>query len=133
MSLAGRDYITVEGMMRLMQQNLRYCNVKSDHLSQVWAWKNLLEHRRARGVRGLDPVHALQFYRSRGIYVQWKQWCSDEDWCKPVLVAPPESVPTLGSFRPPCRDMVFPADGQIILDWIDRFQFWCASQPVGEY
>ena len=29
--------------------------------------------------------------------------------------------------------MAFPADGQAILDWINRFETWCAGHPVGAY
>ena len=83
-ALAGRDYFTVVGMLRLLRQHLTYCQAQSDHLSQVWGWKELLQHRCAAGLRNMDPVHAFRFYRSDGIHVQWKQWCTDEAWCKPV-------------------------------------------------
>ena len=108
------------------------CNVQTAHLSQVWGWNGLKEHHCFRRMRNLDPVHAFRFSRSGGIYMQWKQWCTDESWSRPVLLVPQEGIPSLAPFRPPCLDMVFSA-GQSILDWINRFEMWCSSQPVGQY
>ena len=131
--LAGRGYFTVVGMLGQLQSSLSYCTVKSNHLSQVWAWKGLMEHPCTRGMRNLDPVHACCFERSGSIYVQWKQWCTDEAWCKPILLAPTEQMSALASFRPACLDMAFLSGGQPILDWVIRFEVWRASQPVGNY
>ena len=97
--LAGRDYFTVVGMLGQLQSSLSYCTVKSNHLSQVWAWKGLMEHPCTRGMRNLDPVHAFCCKRSGSIYVQWKQWCTDEAWCKPILRVPAEQMSALPSFR----------------------------------
>ena len=132
-ALAGRDYITVTGMLRQMREHLTYCDVKSDHLSQVWGWKGLLEHQCTASMRNLDPVHAFRFSRSDGIYVQWKQWCTDEAWGKPIRLVSQADMPVLAAFRPHALDMAFPSAGQQILDWVDRFEFWCASQPAGTY
>ncbi|MFM7984274.1 MAG: hypothetical protein ACKPKO_33620, partial [Candidatus Fonsibacter sp.] len=57
----------------------------------------------------------------------------DESWGKQIMLVPPEQISILGSFRPACLDMAFPAGGQPILEWMNRFEVWCASQPVGEY
>ena len=98
--LAGRGYFTVVGMLGQLQSSLSYCTVKPDHLSQVWAWKGLMEHPCTRGMRNLDPVHACRFERSGSIYVQWKQWCTDEAWRKPILLAPAEHMSALALCRP---------------------------------
>ena len=91
-ALAGRGYLTVVGMLRQLQSSLLHCTVKSNHLSQVWAWKELMGHPCTRGMRNLDPVHAFRFERSGGIYVQWKQWCTDESWGKKILLVPGEQI-----------------------------------------
>ena len=63
-ALAGRDYyFTVVGMLRQLQSILSHCTVKSNQLSQVWAWKGLMEHPCTRGMRNLDPAHALRALR----------------------------------------------------------------------
>ena len=64
--------------------------------------------------------------------MQWKQWCTDEQWCRPILLASEGSMRSLASFRPPRRGMGFSA-AQTILDWINRFEVWCTPQPVGQY
>ena len=65
--------------------------------------------------------------------MQWKQWCTDEAWCKPILLVPAEQMSALASFRLACLDMAFLSGAQHILDWINRFEVWCAAQPVGTY
>ena len=130
-ALAGRDYFTVVGMLSRIEASLA-CEVKSSHLSQVWGWKQLLEIQCVARMRNLDPVHAFRFYRSGGIYMQWKQWCTDEHWCRAVLLVPEGDVRSLALFRPPNLNMEFQT-GQAIWDWINRFEVWCASQPVGKY
>ena len=131
MALAGRDYFTIVGMLGQIKASVA-CDVESGHLSQTWGWKQLQEHRCCPTMRNLDPAHAFRFYRSGGIYMQWKQWCTDEQWCRSVLLVPEEHMRPLALFRPPCLDMQF-STGQGILDWINRFEVWCSSQPVGKY
>ena len=86
-ALSGRDYFTVVGMLRQIAASLA-CDVKTAHLSQVWGWKELLEHDSTSRMRNLDPAHAFRFFRSGGIYMQWKQWCTDEQWSRPILLVP---------------------------------------------
>ena len=99
-ALAGRGYFTVVGMCRQLQPSLSRCTVKSNHLSQVWAWRGLMEHPCTRGTRNLDPVHAFRFERSGGIYVQWKQWCTDESRGKNIACA--SRADFYIRFVPPC-------------------------------
>ena len=130
-ALAGRDYFTVVGMLSQVNASLA-CDVQTGHLSQVWAWKEFKQHMCYKKMRNLDPVHAFRYYRSGGIYVQWKQWCTDESWSTPILLVQEADMESVASFRPSNHDMVFSA-AQSILDWIDRFEVWCMSQPVGTY
>ena len=75
-ALAGQGYFTVVGMLRQLQSSLLHCTVKctvkANHFSQ------LMGHPCTRGMRNLGPAHAFRFERSGGIYVQWKQRCTDE-------------------------------------------------------
>ena len=119
MALAGRDYFTIVGMLAQIKASVA-CDVESGHLSQTWGWKQLQEHKCCPTMRNLDPAHAFRFYRSGGIYMQWKQWCTDEQWCRPVLLVPEEHMQPLALFRPPCLDMKFSA-GQAI---------WGLDQPI---
>jgi hypothetical protein len=116
-----------------LQSSLLHCTVNSNHLSQVWAWKELMGHPCTRGTRNLDQVHAFRFERSGGIYVQRKQLCTYEPWGKKVLRVPAEQISILGLFRLACLDMGFLSGVQPILEWINRFEVWSASQAVGKY
>ena len=64
--------------------------------------------------------------------MQWKQWCNYEAWGKRILLEPAEQISALASFRLACLKNAFPSGGQPILAWINRFEVWCASQPIGQ-
>lgn len=133
-AIAGQDYFTVPGMLEMVRANVKHCKTKSGHLAQVWGWKALLEHEATKRMHNLDPVHAFRYIRSpAGIHMQWKQWCTDETWSKPLLVVDADGMGSLGQFRPAKLKMEFPHQGQPILDWVDRFELWCAAQPGSKY
>lgn len=132
-AIAGQDYFTVPGLLALARERLRHCSVQSGHLAQVWEWKALMNQSAVHAMHNLDPAHAFRFSRSTaGIHMQWKQWCTDEHWGSPVLVVRASDMLELGGFRPAKAAMEFPGQGKAILDWVDRFENWCA-QPGGKY
>lgn len=131
-AIAGQDYFTVEGMFDMVKAHVKYCQIKSGHLAQVWGWKQLLQHEATHGMHNLDPAHAFRYSRSTdGIHMQWKQWCTDETWSKEVLVVPACRMDALGRFRPAQLTMEFASNGNPILEWINRFELRCGSQPEG--
>jgi len=124
-AISGRDLFAVDEVFATADQKFNYVHLKGSHLAQTWKWKELLGLPIIKGVSGLGPVHAIKMYRSNGIWVQWKQWMTDEDWCRPVLLVPAEDMATLANFMPSRNVMTFPNGGQTILDWIDKFAHWC--------
>ena len=133
-ALRGRDYFTVVAMLRKIREILRYCTLHAGHLAQVWRWKAIIENPMPGGTRGmhnLDPAHAFKFTRDNGICMQWKQWCTDEAWSRPVQIILAEEVRHVAAWRPVREIMEFPNGGQGILDWIGRLEAWCAGQPQG--
>ena len=42
-ALRGKDYFTVDGMLRRVRETLRHTVLYSSHLGQVWQWKILTE------------------------------------------------------------------------------------------
>ena len=133
-ALRGKDYFTVEGMLRQVRETLRYTLLHSSHLAQVWRWKALTGDDMPGGryrLHNLAPAHAFRFSLDHGVWMQWKQWATEEMWSKPVQVlSAPEAV-LLGQWRPAEEKMEFPSGGQVILDWIGRLEAWCAAQPAG--
>lgn len=82
-------------------------------------------------MHNLAPAHAFRFSLDSGVWMQWKQWTTDEAWSKPVQVLSlPEAV-LLGQWRHSEQNMEFQSGGQPILDWVGRLEAWCAAQPVG--
>ena len=132
-ALRGHDYFTVVGMLRRICGSLNYCNLDTGHLGQVWAWKGLIEEPmpgHARQMHNLDPVHAFRLTRQAdGVYMQWKQWCTDPAYCNAVRIVDRHEMHTLAEWRPIRRPMAFPQDGQTILSWLERPEAWCAAQP----
>ena len=132
-ALRGQDYFTVVGMLRKMRERLHYCQLHAGHLAQVWQWKALIEDPLPGGTRhmhNLDPAHAFKLTLDHGVCMQWKQWCTDESWSRPVKIIQAHEVARVGNWRPEPGHMEFP-HGQNMLDWIDRLEAWCAAQPLG--
>ena len=133
MALRGKDYFTVEGLLQQVRQTLRHTILHSGHLSQVWQWKALTEGETPwtkRRMHNLAPAHAFRFSLDGGVWMQWKQWTTDEAWSKPVQVlSVPEAV-VFGQFRPAAANMEHPS-GAAILDWLGRLEQWCAASPAG--
>jgi hypothetical protein len=125
--LKGRDYFTVVGMLRIVAQYLRTCEFLPDHLDQVWDWHGQKKRRWFRKVTGLARVHAYRIYRSNGIYMEWKQWMTDEQWSKPVLLVPADKIATVAAWHPDTCPMAFKKPDRMH-EWLNKLQLWCASQ-----
>ena len=83
-----------------------------------------------RKMHNLDPAHAFRFTRSDdGIHMQWKQWCTDENWSRPIQLLAPHEVQLMAAWRPGRPPMEFPENGRANLNWVNQFETWCASQP----
>ena len=107
--------------------------VRSSHLSQVWRWKGLAEGDMPGAkvrLHNLDPAHAFKLTRDpAGIWMQWKQRCTDETWSQPVQILKQDEIHKLGRWRPDLTDMQFPSGGQPNLDWLSKLEAWCSTQP----
>jgi hypothetical protein len=131
-AIAGHDFFTVDELFSIATRNLRYCNLKTGHLGQTWHWKQLLSQGFAREISGLGSAHSIRLFQSDGIYMQWKQWMTDELWSNPVQLVSRLDMATVAAFRPAVAHMEFPKGGEEILDWIGKFQHW-ANHPQGRY
>ena len=109
-ALRGKDYFTVEGMLRQVRETLRQTILHSNHSSQVWEWKALTEGDMPgakRRMHSLHPAHAFRVTMDDGVWMQWNQWTTDESWSKAVqLLSAPEAL-ILGQWRPALAKMVF--------------------------
>jgi hypothetical protein len=83
-------------------------------------------------MHNLAPAHAFRFSRDNsGIWMQRKQWTTDEAWSTPVQVLSAPEVVRVGQWRPAEDNMEFPSGGRPLLDWLGRLEAWCAAQPAG--
>ena len=82
-----------------------------------------------RRMHNLDPCHAFRFSREHGIWMQWKQWCTDTEWSKPVQMLSELEARKLAKWLPVRSKMAFPDGGGTILDCISKLEAWCAAQP----
>ncbi len=78
-AVAGRDYFTLFNFFKHVQEGVKHCQIKAEHLSQTWNWWKLQPDLHLPLLHGLGRVHAIQLFRSGGIYMQWKQWCTDQE------------------------------------------------------
>ena len=125
--LRGRDYFTVVRMLKIVAEHLRTCEFVPDHLDQVWDWTQQKKQRWFRKISGLARVHAIRVYRSNGIYLHWKQWLTDDEWSKPVLLVPEDMIATVAAWCPDASPMAFKKP-KAMCEWLVRLQVWCAGQ-----
>ncbi len=78
-----------------------------------------------RHMHNLAPAHAFRFTMDGGVWMQWKQWSTEESWCKAVQLLSAQEVVTLGQWRPAECAMDVGSDG------LGRLEAWCASTPAG--
>ena len=133
-ALRGKDYFTVEGLLRQVRETLLSVDLRSSHLSQVWNWKALCEGEMPGNkyrLHSLSSAHAYRFSRGNGIFMQWKQWATNETWSTPVQILSASEVATLKRWRPAEATMKFHEEGTAIRNWLGRLESWCASQPAG--
>ncbi len=97
-ALRGKDYFTVDGMLRQVRETPR-----AIHLAQVWEWKALTAGDMPgakRHMHNFAPAHAFRFTMDGGAWMQWKQWSTEESWGKAVQLLSAQEVVTLGQWRP---------------------------------
>ena len=133
-ALRGRDHFTVEGLLRQVRETLTYTELHSGHVCQVWDWKGLAEGDmpgRKYRMKSLYSAHAFKFSWDHGVSMQWKQWCTNEEWSMPVQLLSASEAQEMKSWRPSPRHMKFNNAGQDIMVWLGRLETWCAAQPDG--
>ena len=59
MAIAGRDYYTVAGLMKIIVGGLPGFNVRHSHLHTVWDWKDMEADLDLPVLKGLRRVHAV--------------------------------------------------------------------------
>ena len=131
-AITGHDWFEVDDIFAIAAQSLR-CRLKSGHLAQTWNWKALLHQPATHAVHGMARVHAIKLFRANGVFIQWKQYMTDNAWSEPVLLVPQENIAEFARFRPAPNVMEFSGGGQANLDWIAKLEHWCASMPGGKY
>ena len=133
MALRGRNWITPDDMLDLVRRHVRYTEIRTGHVRQVWAWKRLAKKEVNpcyREIQGLRHVHQIELSRTAaGIGVRWKQWMSDKVWSNFHILVPPEEIATIAAFRPHSIPMEF-KEVTSRLEWINTFEQWCANLPT---
>ena len=133
MALRGRNWITPDDMLDLLNKHVLYTKIRSGHVRQVWAWK-LLANKQVnpcyREIQGLRHVHQIELSRTAaGIGIRWKQWMSDKVWSIFHILVPLEEIATIAAFRPHSIPMKFHEE-KPRLEWINVFEQWCANMPT---
>ena len=85
--------------MQLLVDGLPSFKFTWSHLHTVWNWKGL-ESFDIPPLVHLHRVHAVNFFRSNGIWVKWKLYMTSEEWSSPVLLIPSHEMPLIAAWRP---------------------------------
>ena len=60
-AIAGRDYYTVGGLMKMIVDGLPGFNIRRSHLHTVWGWKNMEVDLDLPALKRLRRVHVVNF------------------------------------------------------------------------
>ena len=108
--------------MQLLVDGLPSFKFTWSHLHTVWNWKGL-ESFDIPPLVHLHRVHAVNFFRSNGIWVKWKQYMTSEEWSTPVLLIPPHEMPTIAAWRPQVIPHQYSdKDQRGKITWLEKFE-----------
>jgi len=74
--LAGKNYLTLDDMFKIICAELKGFRIECEHLHTVWDFKPLVSDMTLPAVHGLHHVHGIKIYRSNGVWIQWRQYIS---------------------------------------------------------
>ena len=106
-------------------------NISTSHLTTVWAWHDLSELG-VPAAGGLGPVHAINIFRDRGIWIKWKQYMTSDSWSRPVLLVPPHQIAEIAAWRPATRTKTF-GDASLMLSWLDKLEVGLVDWSGGDH
>ena len=108
--------------MQILAGGLQAFKFTWSHLHTVWDWKGLARFDMPAMIH-LNRVHAINFYRSNGIWVKWKQYMTSETWSTPVLLIPPHEIPKIAAWRPTVTPHAFSeTDQRSKVTWLEKFE-----------
>ena len=108
--------------MQILADGLRGFRFTWSHLHTVWDLKGLGAFDMPQLLH-LNRVHAINFYRSNGIWVKWKQYMTSEEWSSPVLLIPPHEMNTIAAWRPTVIPHVYSeTDQRSKWTWLEKFE-----------
>ena len=108
--------------MQLLVDGLHSFKFTWSHLHTVWNWKGL-ESFDIPPLVHLSRVHAVNFFRSNGIWVKWKQYMTSEEWSTPVLLIPPHEIQSIAAWRPQVTPHQYSdMDQRGKMTWLEKFE-----------
>ena len=108
--------------MQLLVDGLHNFKFTWSHLHTVWNWKGL-ESFDIPPLVHLHRVHAVNFFRSNGIWVKWKQYMTSEEWSTPVLLIPPHEMQSIAAWRPQVTPHQYSdKDQRGKITWLEKFE-----------
>ena len=120
-AIAGRNYYTVAGLMKLIVDGLPGFNIRHSHLHTVWAWKDMADLDLP-VLKGLRRVHAVNLFTHKGaIFVKWKHYLTSEQWSHTACLIPAGDVSRVASWRPSVRPRRF-AEPARMHAWVDKYE-----------
>ena len=108
--------------MQLLADGLQSFKFTWSHLHTVWNWKGL-ESFDIPPLVHLSRVHAVNFFRSNGIWVKWMQYMTSEEWSRPVLLIPPHEMRSIAAWRPEVTPHQYSdMDQRGKITWLEKFE-----------
>lgn len=130
--MAGKDYFTLPDMMDIISKALKNQNIHWGHLDKQWDFTSI---RTGIGVEfhRLRNAHSLCFTRTAsGVTVRWRQWLTDSEWSRPLLVLDAVRMQQVcQAMRPPELELAFPeATSNGIKSFLDKLDLLLAASDA---
>lgn len=131
-ALAGKNYFTLPEMMDIISKALKNHNIFWGHLDKQWDFTTI---RTEIGVefQRLRNAHSLCFTRTaNGITVRWRQWLTDSEWSRPILLLNALRMQQVcHAVRPPEIQLAFPeATANGIKSFLDKLEILLESSDA---
>lgn len=127
-ALKGRDYFTMSDLAAIVNERLTAYQVEWQHLGLSFDWKHI---RTLIGVEAkrLRNIHDFEVFRvANGIHARWRQYMTDEQWSRPVLLVNQEQLDAISRMRPPDVPHSFSVQQKNeISNWLDKLDLVLAS------
>jgi len=126
-SLRGLDYFTLAQLRGIVDAALAGFDIRWEHFNSLWRWEEL--GATLPNFQRVRNVHAINVFRSGGVWIKWKMYMTDAAWSRPRLLVPPGEIRRIAAMRPGRMMQSFGDEASQMHSWVDRLETFLDGLP----